>query len=131
LANKSTGDVVALTTQLSVWRSSCAKAIPLVTTIAATSSGTAARFIAILALRAAGDEPRLRRREARKTRNRGPEIDRFPLRVEAGSLQLFNPRKQIIDEAGDALKAVRFGRPVEGHQRRRYGNRGHALALLD
>src|SRR5260370_34705433 len=76
-------------------------------------------------------EPRLRRREARETRNGGPQIDRFPLRVEAGSLQLFNPRKQGVDKAGDALRAVRFARPVEGDQRGRHGNRGHAFALFD
>jgi hypothetical protein len=51
-------------------------------------------------------EPRLRRREARKTRNRGPEIDRFPLRVEAGSLQLFNPREQISTKR--ATRSKRF-----------------------
>ena len=48
-------------------------------------------------------EPRLRRREAREAGNCRREIDRFPLRVEAGDLQLVDPREQMVDEAGDAL----------------------------
>src|SRR6185295_2776579 len=76
-------------------------------------------------------EPRLRCREARQARNRRREIDRFPFRVEAGFLQLANPREQVGDKTFDALKAVRLGRKIESDERGRNGNRRYSFARLD
>src|SRR5262249_54959790 len=69
--------------------------------------------------------------EAGQSGNGRGEIDRLPFRVEARRLQRVDPGKQVIDEAGDALIAVRFHRPIKGDQDRRYRDRRHALALLD
>src|ERR1700738_1457583 len=76
-------------------------------------------------------QPFLRRREAGESGDSRREIDRLPFRVEARRLQPVDPGKQEIDEAGDALITVRFRRPIEGDQNRRYRDRRHAFALLD
>src|SRR5258708_3548115 len=76
-------------------------------------------------------EPRLRRREAREARNCRREIDQFPFRVEAGLLQLADPREQMIDETFNALEAVRFGREIESDESGRDGNRRYSFARPD
>src|SRR3954471_17624916 len=76
-------------------------------------------------------QPFLRRREASESGDSRGEIDRLPFRIEARRLQPVDPGKQVIDEAGDALIAVRFHRPIEGDQNSRYRDRRHALTLLD
>src|SRR6202043_747060 len=76
-------------------------------------------------------KPFLRRREAGESGDSRSEVDRLPFRVEAWRLQPVDPGKQVIDEAGDALIAVRIRRPIEGDQNCRHGDRRHAFALLD
>src|SRR5882757_3404571 len=76
-------------------------------------------------------QPFLRRGEAGESGDSRSEIDRLPFRVEARRLQPVDPGKQVIDEAGDALIAVRLCRPIERDQNGRYRDRRHTLALLD
>src|SRR6202022_1394003 len=76
-------------------------------------------------------QPFLRRREAEQSGDSRREIDRLPFRVEARRLQPVDPGKQVVDEASDALIAVRLCRPIERDQNGRYRDRRHALALLD
>src|SRR4051794_22251284 len=76
-------------------------------------------------------QPFLGRWEASEARDRRTEIDRFPVGVEARHLQLLEPGKEVVGEAGDAPVAVGANRPVVGYQHGWHRNGRDALARLD
>ena len=60
-----------------------------------------------------------------------PRLIVFHLGSKPGDLQLVEPGKEVVGEAGDALVAVGAGRPVVGDQDGRHRDRRDALARLD